>query len=141
MKNREIVWYSEQHTMMTQDVTIFTNGALCQEMLNEYLTIDSKRELFQTYYLHQLNNTVKISGKHNYGDWNASIGDISNTNQYLPQIIEKLKGVLTHDDVEKNITIVHNIAGLSLKEKMSADSLKEEMLATFEVPQVKKLKI
>lgn len=137
---REIVYYTEQHTMMTQDVEIFTDEKICKDMLNEELTQSTKRELFQTYYLHALKDTVKVAEKHNYGDWNASIGNISNTAQYLDNIQSKLEGNITLEDIEKNIRIIHNIAGLSDKEREQAQPLKEIMESHF-LNNVKKLKM
>ena len=137
---REIVYYTEQHTLMTEDVEVFTDEKVCNAMLQEELTDSTKRELFQTYYLHALNDTVKIKGKHNYGDWNASIGNISNTGQYLDSIQEKLAGNITLEDIEKNIKIIHNITGLSDEEKSKAEPLKEIMQNHF-LNNAKKLKM
>lgn len=137
---REIVYYTEQHTLMTQDVKIFTDEKVCTDMLKEDLTDSTKRELFQTYYLHALNDTVKIKGKHNYGDWNASIGNIANTSSYLDSIQEKLADNISLEDIEKNIKIIHSIAGLSSEEIAKAEPLKEIMQNHF-VTNTKKLKM
>lgn len=137
---REIVYYTEQHTMMTQDVEIFTHEKNCVDMLKEDLNEVTKRELFQTYYLHTLKNNVKIDGKHNYGDWNASIGDISNTTHYLEEIKSKLKNNIMLGDIEKNMKIIHKIAGLSIIEEEQTKPLYSEMVHAF-VNLEKKLKM
>lgn len=131
---REILCYTEQHTLMTQDVVLYTNEKECIQMLNEDITEVSKRELFQTYYVHRLDSEITIEPKNDYGNWNASIGDIKNTKKYLPEIINKLKGNISYQEIEKNICIVERIAGLSLNEKALSYFLREEMMSLFGVP-------
>jgi hypothetical protein len=143
MNNKnEIVYYEEQHTMMYQIVKIFIRDDVCEYMLNQELNEDSKRELFQAYYLNELNSKVEISRKTMYGSWNASIGDISKIDNYLDKIVEKLYNKLTEEEIEINIKAINDIAGLSKDELIKSEVLKDDLLEKFKIKNnVKKLKV
>lgn len=131
-KSREIVYYHEQHTLMTQDVTVLINEQVLKEMLEEPLTIETKRELIQTYYVALLKSKLHISGKHNYGDWNASIGNLGNVYSYLKETVDKLKGNVSIEDIEKQLSLINDrILGLSAEEKENSISIQAEVYQTL----------
>lgn len=127
-KSREIVYYHEQHTLMTQDVTVLINEKVLKEMLQEQLTPEVQRELIQTYYVALLKSKLHISGKHNYGDWNASIGNLGNVYSYLKEIVDKIKGHVTIEIIEKQLSLINdNILALSEEEKLNSISIMAEV--------------
>lgn len=131
-KSREIVYYNEQHSLMTQDVTVLINEKVLKEMLIEDLTDEVKRELIQTYYVALLKSKLHISGKHSYGDWNAQIGNISEVYQYLGQIIDKVKGNVTIEEIDKQFVLINDkILALSKLEKANSISIQAEVYEAF----------
>lgn len=127
-KTREIVYYTEQHTLMTQDVVVYINDKVLKEMLNEDLTDEVKRELIQTVYIALLKAKLKISGKHSYGDWNASIGELGEVYLHMSAIIDKLKGKLTIEEIDKQFELINNrILALSEDEKEKSIPIKAEV--------------
>lgn len=131
-KAREIVYYNEQHTLMTQDVTVLINERVLKEMLSEELTDEVKRELIQTYYIALLKAKMKISGKHYYGAWNADIGDIPLVYQYLGKIIDKVKGNVTIQEIDKQFTLINEkILALSDEEKEKSISIQADVYEAF----------
>ncbi len=71
-QERTIVYYTEQHTLMCQNVVIHINENTLKEMLIEELTPSSIREFIQALYILFLKSELTISEKTNYGAWNAS---------------------------------------------------------------------
>lgn len=131
-KSREIVFYHEQHTLMTQDVTVLINEKVLKEMLIEDLTDEVKRELIQTFYVALLKSKLHIAGKHSYGDWNAHIGDISEVYQYLGKIIDKVKGNVTIEEIDKQFVLINDrILALSEEEKANSISIQAEVYEAF----------
>lgn len=132
MKSREIVYYHEQHTLMTQDVTVLIDEDMLKEMLEEELSLITKRELIQTYYVCALKKSVKINEKNNYGDWNAQIGEIKHIYSYEKKILDKLKNQLTTEELDKQFQLI-NVRILALSEEEMADTVKvqNEMLEEF----------
>ena len=132
MESREIVYYHEQHTLMTQDVTVLIEEGMLKKMLEEDLSPSTKRELIQTYYVCALKKSVKINSKNNYGDWNAQIGEIQHIYFYEKQILDKLKSQVTTDELNKQFKLI-NINILALSEKEIADTVKvqNKMLENF----------
>lgn len=127
-KAREIVYYTEQHTLMTQDVVVYINDKVLKEMLNEELTDEVKRELIQTVYIALLKAKLKISGKHSYGDWNASIGELGEVYLHMNAIIDKLKGKLTIEEIDKQFELINNrILALSEEEKEKSIPIQAEI--------------
>ena len=131
-KSREIVFYHEQHTLMTQDVTVLINEKVLKEMLVEELTEEVKRELIQSYYVCKLDKELKIASKEYYGAWNASIGDIKKYYNYENEIIEKIKGQITIDDLENNFKIINKqILQLSENEDFNSTNIQKEIIKTL----------
>lgn len=127
-KAREIVYYTEQHTLMTQDVVVYINDKILKEMLNEDLTDEVKRELIQTVYIALLKSKLKISGKHSYGDWNASIGDLGEVYLHMSAIIDKLKSHVTIEEIDNQFKIINDrILALSDSEKEKSISIQAEV--------------
>lgn len=122
---REIVFYHEQHTLMYQEVTVKINEKILIEMLSEEISEESKQELVQAYYLCKLSQEVEIEPKNNYGDWNAAIADISYAYQYEEQIFKKISGVVTKDDLEKQMKIIDGLLALSESEMNASRKVKE----------------
>lgn len=131
-KNREIVYYHEQHTLMTQDVTVLINEKILQEMLEEDLTPEVQRELIQTYYVALLKAKLQIAGKHNYGDWNASIGNLGNVYSYMSKIVDKLKGRVSIETINTQLSLINNrILALSDDEKQESVIIQAEVYQAF----------
>lgn len=122
---REIVFYHEIHTMMYQKVTVKINEKNLIEMLSEEISEESMRELVQAYYLCKLAQGIAIEPKANYGDWNASIDDISHVYQYEEQIIKKISGRATKDDLEKQMKLIDELLALSESELNASTKVKE----------------
>lgn len=128
VKPREIVYYTEQHTLMTQDVTVLINENILKEMLKEDLTAEVERELIQTYYIALLKAKLNIAGKHNYGDWNASIGHLGNIYNYMVQIVDKIKGNVSIETIEKQLSLINDrILALSDDEKEKSIVIQAEV--------------
>ena len=131
---REAVYYHEQHTMMTQDVTVLINEKILKDMLAEEITEETKRELIQTYYVCRLDKEIKIEGKHYYGAWNAAIGKIQNIYPYEEAIIEKIKGSVTAEDLEKQFKIINdNILSLSDEEKLESLNVQKNLYQVLNI--------
>lgn len=131
-KSREVVFYHQQHTLMTEDVTVLINENILKKMLSEELTDDVKRELIQSFYVALLKSKLHISGKHCYGDWNAHIGDIQQVYQYLGKIIDKLKGNVTIEEIDAQFVLINNrVLNLSESEKEKSISIQAEVYEAF----------
>lgn len=132
MKAREVVYYHEQHTMMTQDVTVLINEKVLKEMLEEEITPEVKRELIQTFYIGVMKSDMKIEPKHYYGAWNAQIGDISVVYGYMALIVQKLFGNVQLEDFEKQFDLINKrILALSEEEIVKSQRVQHEVLKFF----------
>lgn len=130
-QNREIVYIIQQHTMMYQNVEIHLNHNILAEMLSEELTDETKIELIQALYVILLKNKLNIAEKHTYGAWNAKIaylGEVNEVSQQMTDIINKLKGNVTDDELNKQVNFINNqLLNLSACEKENSVSIQVEL--------------
>ena len=123
---REIVYYHRMHTLMYEAVTVKINEKILIEMLSEELSEESKQELAQAYYLCKLAQGIVIAPKNQYGDWNAAIDEISHIHQYEDQILKKISGIVTKDDLEKQMKIIDELLALSESEMDASVEVKAD---------------
>lgn len=127
VKAREVVYYNEMHTMMYQQVTVLINENLLKVMLKEELTDETKRELIQTYYVCRLDQDIEIKEKTYYGAWNSTIGNIKNIYTYEEEILEKIKGQVSNEDLEKQFKLINErILGLSEEEAFNSIQIQKD---------------
>lgn len=126
-KDREILYYTQFHTMMYQMVTVLIDEGMLKTMLKEELSEETKRELIQTYYVSRLSRDIKIEEKDNYGDWNAKIGKVESIRAYEQDILNKIKGYVTSEEMEVQFNLINkNILALSEEEIFNSVQVQKE---------------
>jgi uncharacterized protein YheU (UPF0270 family) len=141
---KEIITYDEMHGLVFDERTLSFNEKLCKEMLLVPLDQDSTREFLQCSYLINYMKQFQLKPKTQYGDLNVSLDQsFESLSSYEQQIENKIKGVVTLEEVEKQIKVMGNVLNLDKYEvQMAENSVNNTFIQQLNLqPVVKRLKI
>lgn len=130
---KEAVFYTRQHTITTENITVDINDIVLKEMLTEELSENVKNELIQAYYVALLFAKLKITGKHTYGSWNGCIAQQGRVYCMMSDIANKLKNNVTKTEVEDQCKLINNLLGLSDSEINNSKPIQVEVLTAFNI--------
>lgn len=117
-ETQEIITTNFQHGFVFNYLHINFNEEVCKNMLSKELTSDSKRELFQTAYIHYFIQKATLISKSGYGQTDVQFGkSIMNIKNYIEDINNKIKNNISQEEFNKFLGFIEEVLDIEEKEK------------------------
>jgi hypothetical protein len=115
---KEIITTHRQHGFVYDMVSIKFDEKICQNMLAEELTPESKREFLHAAYVNCFVQKATLISKTSYGQCDVTFSpSIIHIKNYIADIYAKTKGKITQSDIDTYIPIIEKILNISGKEQ------------------------